>query len=349
MKLSTLLSLLWVAPNKSIVAAIDAAPSPISAKIWAAFDAAPSPSLSLSKSAKTPAPSPIWANTDECNDLGEVAAQMIAYDYCPFSMTSTYGHHEHNYMKECRSVAYGICKGAVYDNGCDGISTSELLDLQNQCESQVNSMTGGAEEEAETEPQDLTDQVSVKKSKTNMSCDGDFNSGVYLGADVAEKMWKEQGSSCSNIWGFEDQVDNYLESKYPTDTSDWRKNSCHEGMKKGADQVVAKYEKQCLDDTPDECYDLGQAAAQMIAFDFCPFSAQSDATAYGQPNYKASCRSVAYGVCEGAIYNNVRDNGCSISTSQLNNLQNKCKGQVDSMTGGDSIVQVSRHLRKGAM
>jgi hypothetical protein len=242
-------------------------------------------------------------------------------------------------------------------------------------------MTGGAEEEAETEPQDLTDQVSVKKSKTN-TCDGDFNSGVYLGADVAEKMWKEQGSSCSNIWGFEDQVDNYLESKYPTDTSDWRKNSCHEGMKKGAgellcdhcnaldpfikkvsfheiqtrlhclifiDQVVAKYEKQCLDDTPDECYDLGQAAAQMIAFDFCPFSAQSDATAYGQPNYKASCRSVAYGVCEGAIYNNVRDNGCSISTSQLNNLQNKCKGQVDSMTGGDSIVQVSRHLRKGAM
>jgi hypothetical protein len=112
MKLSTLLSLLWVAPNKSIVAAIDAAPSPISAKIWAAFDAAPSPSLSLSKSAKTPAPSPIWANTDECNDLGEVAAQMIAYDYCPFSMTSTYGHHEHNYMKECRYVARFQCSNS---------------------------------------------------------------------------------------------------------------------------------------------------------------------------------------------------------------------------------------------
>ena len=74
----------------------------------------------------------------------------------------------------------------------------------------------------------------VKKTKTNMSCDGDFNDGVYLGADVAEKMWKEQGSSCSNIWGFEDQVDDYLDAKYPTDTSDWRKNSCHEGMQKGA-------------------------------------------------------------------------------------------------------------------
>jgi hypothetical protein len=98
--------------------------------------------------------------------------------------------------------------------------------------------------------------------------------------------------------------------------------------------VVAKYEKQCLENSPDECYDLGQAAAQMIAFDYCPFSVQADATAYGQPNYKASCRSVAYGVCEGAIYGYVRDNGCSISTSKLNQLQDECEDQVDSMTGG---------------
>jgi hypothetical protein len=97
-------------------------------------------------------------------------------------------------------------------------------------------MTGGAEDEvielAKTEPEDLTYQVS------NMSCDGDFNSGVYLGAEVAEKMWKEQGSSCSNIWDFEDQVNDYLDSKYPTDTSDWRKNSCHEGMEKGAGTLI---------------------------------------------------------------------------------------------------------------
>ena len=100
------------------------------------------------------------------------------------------------------------------------------------------------------------------KSKSNMSCDGDFNDGVYLGAEVAEKMWKEMGSSCSNIWGFEDKVEDYIEVKYPTDTSDWRKNSCHQGVEAGADQVVDKYEKQCLDDSPDECYDLGHAAAQ---------------------------------------------------------------------------------------
>jgi hypothetical protein len=112
------------------------------------------------------------------------------------------------------------------------------------------------------------------------------------------------------------------------------------------DQVVAKYEKQCLENSPDECYDLGQAAAQMIAFNYCPFSAQADATAYGQPNYKASCRSVAYGVCEGAIYGYVRDNGCSISTSKLNQLQDECEDQVDSMTGGDANVALSKLLSK---
>jgi hypothetical protein len=93
---------------------------------------------------------------------------------------------------------------------------------------------------------------------------------------------------------------------------------------------------------------LGHAAAQMIAFDYCPFSASDEAegTAYGQPNYKASCRSVAYGVCEGAIYGYVRDNGCSISTSKLNQLQDECEDQVDSMTGGDANAALSKLLRK---
>lgn len=171
----------------------------------------------------------------------------------------------------------------------------------------------------------------------------DFNAGVYLGAEVAENIWKERGSSCSNIWGFEDQVDYYVSDRYPTDTSNWRTNSCNEGVKVGAEQVVDKYDKQCLEN-PDECYDLGHAAAQMIAFDYCPFSA-ADSTSYGSPNYKKECRSVAYGVCEGAIYGYVRDNGCSISTSKLGKLQDKCEDKVDSMTGGDESASV-KFLRK---
>lgn len=89
----------------------------------------------------------------------------------------------------------------------------------------------------------------------------DFNTGIYQGVNEAEWLWQQNGSSCSSIWGFEDQVDDYLDENYPTDTSNWRTNSCNEGVAEGAHQVVDKYEKQCLDDNPDECNDLGNAAA----------------------------------------------------------------------------------------
>ena len=85
---------------------------------------------------------------------------------------------------------------------------------------------------------------------------------MYHGAVVAEYLWKQQGSSCSNIWGFEDTVDDYLDKHYPTDTSNWKTNACNEGVEAGAEQVVDKYEKQCLNESPDECNDLGQVAAQ---------------------------------------------------------------------------------------
>jgi hypothetical protein len=77
-----------------------------------------------------------------------------------------------------------------------------------------------------------------------------------------------------------------------------------------------------------------------IAFDYCPFSASDEAaaTAYGQPNYKQSCREVAYGVCEGAILDMVESNGCDPSTSDVAVLQEECEGQVESMTPGVNDV-----------
>jgi hypothetical protein len=235
-------------------------------------------------------------------------------------------------------------------------------------------MTGGAvakvisfDEEKVAAPKNLSVKVSESVKTTTKSsksyktpapvpspsppvCDGDFNSGVYLGAEVAEDLWADGGSSCSNIWSFEEEVDAYLAENYPTDTSDWRTNSCHEGMAQGAAQVVEKYEKQCLDDSPDECNDLGQAAAQQIAYEFCPFSA-ADSTSYSSPNYKESCRSVAYGICEGAIYGYVQQNGCDMTTSELSQEQAKCEEQVDSMTGGEeeTAVATTSYLRKFAL
>lgn len=97
---------------------------------------------------------------------------------------------------------------------------------------------------------------------------------------------------------------------------------------------------KCLD-TPDECNDLDVEAAicekfithsihnlsirfsimipddlllcsyAELADDFCPFDAASEAYS-SPPNYKASCRLVEYGVCEGNIYNQVRSNDRSM-------------------------------------
>ena len=87
----------------------------------------------------------------------------------------------------------------------------------------------------------------------------------------------------------------------------------------------------------------------VIAFDFCPFDA-SDAAGYSNSsptNYKESCKEVATSICEGAIYGYVKQNGCSLSTGKLTQLQAKCEGQVESMVGGEEVaVAMTRRLRK---
>ena len=122
------------------------------------------------------------------------------------------------------------------------------------------------------------------------------------------------------------------------DDGNWKTEAYNRGVRAGADQVVKKYEKQCLEDTVDECNGLGEAAAQEIAFEYCPFSASASFAPESQPDYKQECREVAYGFCEGAVGNQVNDNGCSISTGDLKNLQEKCERQVNRMTGGSDLI-----------
>lgn len=90
------------------------------------------------------------------------------------------------------------------------------------------------------------------------------------------------------------------------------------------------------DDNVDECYELGEAAAQEIAYAYCPINVAYDSS---NPNYSSSCRNVAYGACRGAIYEDVIDNGCSISTGKLNQLQNRCENKVDSMIDGEVLKE----------
>jgi hypothetical protein len=68
----------------------------------------------------------------------------IAFGFCPFNAESSLA--RPNYKERCRQVAVEICEGKVgkqvNKNGC-GISSSELKELQDQCEDQVNDMVGG--------------------------------------------------------------------------------------------------------------------------------------------------------------------------------------------------------------
>eukprot|EP00956_Cyclotella_meneghiniana_P025942 scaffold55148_cov49-Cyclotella_meneghiniana.AAC.11 len=77
------------------------------------------------------------------------------------------------------------------------------------------------------------------------------------------------------------------------------------------------------------CRDLGQVAAQVISDEYCPSENGEVSPTLPTPNDEASCRSVAYGTCEGAIYSYVKKNGCSPPTSALLQLQSQCKDQVD--------------------
>lgn len=50
--------------------------------------------------------------------------------------------------------------------------------------------------------------------------------------------------------------DNYV------DNGNWQTEAFNRGVQSGANQIVEKYERECLEDSPDECNDLGVAAAQ---------------------------------------------------------------------------------------
>ncbi|KAL7478469.1 hypothetical protein ACHAW6_004235 [Cyclotella cf. meneghiniana] len=192
----------------------------------------------------------------------------------------------------------------------------------------------------------LSKEKSNRSNRSSNNSGGTFNDGVARGQSHAERIWRQQGSSCDNIWGFEDSVNRHIRRNY-VDTGDWRTDSFNRGVRAGADQVVQQKQEKCLNDSPDECYDLGIAAAQEIAFNFCPFTSQT--ATFGNQNWKRQCREVATGVCEGAILNQVRANGCSMTTSQLRTEQNRCRGQVNRMTNnneGLDVVEVTRNLRK---
>lgn len=53
----------------------------------------------------------------------------------------------------------------------------------------------------------------------------------------------------------------------PIDTD--KQKDYKRGVREGADLVVVEHERECLDETPEECFDLGEAAAMQVSLFVC--------------------------------------------------------------------------------
>jgi hypothetical protein len=158
-----------------------------------------------------------------------------------------------------------------------------------------------------------------------------FNNGLREGQQTAQKLWRNMGNSCSNAWSsFKDRIDREIRNRgWNSSSSNWTTKSFNEGARAGMQQVLKEKEKQCFNDSPTECVNLGNEAARMIAFFHCHPDSMST---FGN-NYRATCRDVAIGQCQGQIFNQVRRECGAPNTRKTRELQNKCSNQVKSMIG----------------
>jgi hypothetical protein len=107
---------------------------------------------------------------DQCQDVGDMAAQVIVSDYgCSPPYSSPYG--AKNYKKTCRSVAYGICTGQISTYTTKWCmknqkpNTSKLLQLQNKCKATVDSLTSGTNDDVSS---NLRGTVTVSKNRLSL-------------------------------------------------------------------------------------------------------------------------------------------------------------------------------------
>lgn len=159
---------------------------------------------------------------------------------------------------------------------------------------------------------------------------GSFDDGLRDGRQTGEKLWRDMGGDCANAWrNFKTSINREIKNRgWNTSNGNWKTNSYNDGARKGMQEALDKYEKKCFHDSSDECIDLGNEAARMIAYNFCGGYSSSR-----YQSYRATCRQVAINQCKGQVYGNVRSQCGSQKSNDINRLQNQCSNQVKSMIG----------------
>lgn len=157
-----------------------------------------------------------------------------------------------------------------------------------------------------------------------------FDDGLRAGRSEANRLWRVAGNTCSNAWGdFQNSVNRRIRDKGWNNSGNWRTRAFNQGARAGMNEVVTQKEKECFHDSADECVDLGDEAARILAYKHCGgFGTLS----IGE-HWRRECRAAAIDQCRAQVRNEVRNECGSPSTQDLRNLQNKCRNQVLTMIG----------------
>ncbi len=167
---------------------------------------------------------------------------------------------------------------------------------------------------------------------TPSSSGSPFNDGLSAGRSEANRLWRNAGSTCSAAWSdFPNKVDHRIRNKgWNLNTGNWHQRSFNEGARAGMKEIVTQKEKECFQDTADECVDLGDEAARIIAYKHCRLNG-----AFSNGSGREECRDAAVDQCEARIRNEVTNTCGSPSPSDLRMLKDKCWNQVLTMIIGD--------------
>lgn len=191
--------------------------------------------------------------------------------------------------------------------------------------------TGKADKQPTRRP---TSRPTRRPTGSNNS--SSFNDGLSRGRSEAERLWRNLGDDCANAFGFNDLVQQEIRRRnWHRSGNNFRQRAFNQGAREGMNEIVQKYEKKCLHDSPDLCIELGDTAADIIAFDHC--RPNSGSSASSSQNFPRNCRDVGTNQCQGSMNDRVRRHcGSRANTSTLLSLQNSCRRQVNRLTRNNS-------------
>lgn len=156
--------------------------------------------------------------------------------------------------------------------------------------------------------------------------------GFRDGRRIIKNKWdRDFEGDCDFIWDLEDVGQRAANRTYRRGRN-WREREFNRCARLGVQDQVKSYERQCLDHTSDQCFDLAQAAAEAIVLEFV-CAPKETAKVPTLIDYKENCRNVAKNNCPDRIWTTM-EKWCptqadNIKPRELIILENKCGPTVN--------------------